>query len=387
MVTGGTEDVSPTGATLSGSFSGATGRIAEAGFEYAESEAGLDGSGSGLSHLVYDDTSVGNATSGSISVNLGSLNPSTTYYYRAFVAEFNEATNSHECRYGSVKSFTTASSAAYIPAGWLELPAVSGSEDFVGEFYGSGARVAANRNYSYNYSYDYLGCLWVAYPLTKSHISGSASNGWAKNPDVPEDKQIMNMFSNSYPSNFQDAGEYSKGHQIPNADRQGDATMNAQTYYMTNQTPQLGNKFNGSVWGSLETAVRNLVSSSSSSDTVYVVTGACYRTAGGNEAVNSLTANSSSNVKPKSVPIPNYYWKALLKVKWENGMVKEASAIGYWMPHTNLSGESFTSYSCSVDEIERRTGFDLFANLPGSDTSGIEKTAEANTSWTAFQSF
>ena len=144
MVTGGTEDVSSGGATLLGSFSGATGRIAEAGFEYAESEARLNGTGSGLSHLVYDDTSVGNVTSGSIYVNLGSLNPSTTYYYMAFVPEFNEATNSHECRYGSVKSFTTASSAAYIPTGWLELPAVTRSEDFVGELYGSGAKVAAN---------------------------------------------------------------------------------------------------------------------------------------------------------------------------------------------------------------------------------------------------
>ena len=65
--------------TLLGSFSGTTGMIAVAGLEYAESEAGLDGSGSGLSHLVYDDASVGNATSGSISINLGSLNPSTTY--------------------------------------------------------------------------------------------------------------------------------------------------------------------------------------------------------------------------------------------------------------------------------------------------------------------
>ena len=194
------------------------------------------------------------------------------------------------------------------------------------------------------------------------------------------------MFTNSYPSNFQDADDYSKGHQIPNADRKSDDTMNTQTYYMTNQTPQLGNKFNGSVWGSLETAVRNLVSSSSS-DTVYVVTGACYKTVGGNETVKTLTANSTSEVTPKSVPVPNYYWKALLKVKWSNGVVTSASAIGFWMPHKDLSGESYTSYACSVGDIESKTGFDLFANLPGDKDSGIEKAAQTNTSWESFQKF
>ena len=272
-------------------------------------------------------------------------------------------------------------------SGWLELPAVTGGEDYVGKFFGSGGNTGTNRNYSYNYSYDYLGCLWVAYPLTYSHIQGNGSSGWAKNPNIPEDKQIMNMTSNSYPFNFLNAGDYSKGHQIPNADRKSDDTMNSQTYYMTNQTPQLGNKFNSSVWGSLESAVRNLVGSSTSSDTVYVVTGACYRTVGGNETVKTLTANSTSKVTPKNVPVPNYYWKALLKVKWANGRVQSASAIGFWMPHTDLTGESYTSFACSVADIEAKTGFDLFANLPGDKFSGIEKSAQTNTSWTTFQNF
>ena len=387
MVTGGTEDVSPTGATLSGSFSGATGRIQEAGFEYAESEAGLDGTGSGLSHLVYDDTSVGNVTSGSISVNLGSLNPSTTYYYRAFVAEFNEATNSHECRYGSVKSFTTASSAAYIPTGWLELPAVTGSEDFVREFYGSGVKVAANRNYSYNYSYSYFAPLWTAYPLCGTHKNGSASSSsWVYNPSISSTYQVnVRNTDGSYPSMYGNS-TYSRGHIIPQADRKSDDTMNSQTYYVTNQTPQRQNNFNGSIWGSLEEATRGLVSSAS--DTVYVVTGPAYRTVGGNETIEYLTGAEGKNANPENLAIPNYFWKALLKVKWNGNMIESASAIGFWFEHRDYSSkETYTQFAVSIDEIERRTGFDLFANLPGSDTSGIEKTAEANTSWTAFQSF
>ena len=53
------------------------------------------------------------------------------------------------------------------------------------------------------------------------------------------------------------------------------------------------------------------------------------------------------------------------------------------MPHSDLKGQSYTSYVVSVDQIESWTGFDLFANLP----DGIEKSAESNTSWTTFQNF
>ena len=375
----------PTGATLSGSFTGATGRIYEAGFEYAASHSGLDGTGN-TSTFVYDDSCVGSVSSGSIRATIGSLDPSKTYYYRAFVSEYNESTKSYEYRFGNVVSFTTNPAAAYIPSGWLELPVVTNNEDFVGKFYGSGDVLGTNRNYSYNYSYEYFGCLWVAYPLTYSHTVGSVSSDWSLNPKVSDNKQVNNMFTNSYPSNYEDANDYSKGHQIPNADRYSDATMNAQTYYMTNQTPQLSNAFNNSVWGSLENAVRSLVSSSSA-DSVYVVTGACYKTVGGNETVKTLIAKSSSLVTPKSISIPNYYWKVLLKVTWEEGMVTNATAIGFWMPHEDLRGKSYTSFACSVDDIERYTGFDFFTNLPGNNSSGIEKKAEANTSWDTFRNF
>ena len=265
------------------------------------------------------------------------------------------------------------------------MPEITGGEDYVGDFYGSGSHVSSNRNYSYNYSYSRLGCLWVAYPLTSSHLSGNASSSWAKNPDIPDDKQIMNMFSNSYPSNFENADNYSKGHQIPNADRCNKA-MNTQTYYITNQTPQIASSFNSGVWGNLETAIRSIVNSSTSSDTVYVVTGACYQTVGGNETVNTLTAKSTSSVTPKSVPVPNYYWKAVLKAKWNGNMVTDALAVGFWFKHEATS-KTYTQFATTVDEIERLTGFDLFTNLPGDNLSGIEKTAEENSSWSTFQLF
>ena len=192
------------------------------------------------------------------------------------------------------------------------------------------------------------------------------------------------MTGNSYPTMY-NASSYTKGHQIPNADRKSNSVANSQTYYVTNQTPQIGNKFNGSIWGNLETAIRNLTQNT---DVVYVVTGAAYKTVGGNETVKTLTAASSST-NPQKVPVPNYYWKALLKVKMNSaGEVTSASAIGFWFEHKDYdSGTSYTTGACSVDFIEQKTGFDLFTNLPGDNASGFEKSAEANTSWTTFQNF
>ena len=72
---------------------------------------------------------------------------------------------------GTVKNLTWTSNKE---TGWLELPAVKGNEDFLGKFYSSGTS-GKNRNYSYNYSYTWYDSLWVAYPLTSAHTTGSAS--------------------------------------------------------------------------------------------------------------------------------------------------------------------------------------------------------------------
>lgn len=266
--------------------------------------------------------------------------------------------------------------------GWLELPAKQeGANIFNGVFYDSDG---TTRNYSYHYDKSMYTALWSAYPLTYSHTTGSASSSWAYNNQLDKIYQI-NVVDRSYQSNYGN-GTYSRGHQVPNADRKSSSTMNKATYLMTNQTPQNQNGFNGTIWQNLETAIRALVPSSSS-DTVYVVTGATFQTAGGSETINYLNATSSS-ITPSQVPIPNYYWKVLLKVKWNDTRttVTSALAIGFWYEHKSYpNGESYfkAQYVKSVNQIEELTGFDFFVNLP----SNLEATAEANTSWTSFQNF
>ena len=360
------------GATLHGSFSDATGTIHASGFIWGTDDSCSKG-----------DIQLGSQSgaSGDLSFALTGLTAGRTYFYKAYVQVWDEGTNSAIPKYGELRSFTTlAAESGISDNGWLELPQLEGNEDFTGAFYGTGSQTANNRNYSYNYSYTFFAPLWTAYPLTAAHkVDNTSSHTWIYNPNVNENYQI-NMTGNSYPKMYN--ASYSKGHMCPNADRKSDDLMNQQTFYCTNQTPQIQNGFNGGIWGSLETAIRNLVTDDS--DIVYIVTGPSYRKVGGNETINYIQAASNQpGAYPAEVPIANYYWKAVLKVKWNGTQIQSASAIGFWFEHRVYSGDSFTNYVVTVDQIEEWTGFDLFHNLP--DT--IEAAAEVNDNWTAFQDF
>ena len=358
VTTGAAGSIGLTEATLSASYASASSQPQEVRFLYGTSSTALN------SIAYYNDGGL-SAPSGNFSVKLTSLRPSTTYWYRA-VIQFGD-----KDYYGSIISFTTGDEADPTIQGWLELPAISGNEDHVETFY-SGSK----RNYTYNYEYSSYTSLWVAYPLYSSTTGGSRSGSWSSNPSLHPSYQV-NIWSGSYGVDY-GSTIYARGHQIPDADRSNESTMQSQTYYATNSTPQIQTRFNDGIWSSLENAVRDAIPSG---DTLYVVTGAVFNKINESKSVTIIHPQHDSG---KSVPVPNYYWKALLKVKRSGKTITSASAVGVWLEHKQYEkGSSYTSYTVSVDQIEAWTGFDLFTALP--DTQ--EASAETNSSWSVFSSF
>lgn len=323
----------------------------------------------------------------SFSATIAGLASGNTYYYKAYATVSGTGTYASQSAtfYGDVQSFTTTSAEPALAGrtGWLEMPAASAanSSHFVSAFFASGAR-----NYSYLYDKSTYTSYWVAYPLASFHTGGTRDDSWVPNPNLPTSDQI-NIWSGSYNVNlgsttsegYSSSSEYyARGHQIPDADRSNVSAMQEQTYYATNSTPQIQNKFNGGIWMQLETAVRGEIPAN---DTLYVVTGAAFRKTGGSETITYIYPKWDSE---KACPVPNYYYKVLLKVARTGGTVTSASAIGFWLPHTTYNNSSsWSNYAVSVDQIEEWTGFDFFVNLPPS----VAATAEANTSWSTFQSF
>lgn len=235
--------------------------------------------------------------------------------------------------------------------------------------YPNAQELKVSNNYTAYYDTSTYTSMWVAYPLNSSHMGSLARlDNWSYNPLISNSYQV-NLCNSSYNDN------YSRGHLIPNASRNGDSTLQAQTFYVTNSVPQIQDNFNGGIWSSLEGALQSIAKS----EEIYIVTGVAFAKEGETRSITYTTAKDDT----KSVPVPNYFYKVAMKVtKSSSGTVTAASTIGFWFEHKTYS-DSYTNYAVSVDQIEAWTGFDFFVNLPDS----IETSAEANSSWTAFQSF
>lgn len=236
---------------------------------------------------------------------------------------------------------------------WLELPACKAEDDrevlvhdMKGGKYVSKAKSGV-RNFSCYWDYKAHMSLWVAYPLNNS-LKGSGTartNAWGWDAILPHNLQ-PNLTGGSY------GGGWTRGHQLPSADRLASYEANESTFVSTNMTPQ-DYDFNAGIWARLEGKVRNYASSA---DTLYVVTGALWEN-------SSRVSGSSSGF---AVRIPTHYFKALL-YKGTSAYAKDTQGYmmaGFILPHdTSISNGNCLDYRVTIDELEARTGIDFFPNL------------------------
>ena len=311
---------------------------------------------------------------GTFSATLSGLAPGTSYVFQAYAVVSGTGQYSAEqgtFRAGSLMVFKTqGATKPAVDKDWLEL--ASGKEG--SQYVVSTTLAGSERNYTVFYDTSMMTPLWTAYPLERGHMgSYERLSSWSYNPNIDEKYQIK-VKDRSYSDNT-----YSRGHMCPNASRNGNATMQAQTFYVTNQVPQVQDNFNAGIWSSLEGAVQG-VAKSNGNEEIYVVTGVAFNKEGESR---TISYTSPSNAPSQQVPIPNYFYKIVLRVKTSDGTVTDAVCVAFWFENKAYS-DSYTNYTVSVDQVESWTGFDFFVNLP----SDIETRVEVkNTSWSAFTSF
>lgn len=250
---------------------------------------------------------------------------------------------------------------------WLELASIKeyGTRYVVNTTY-----AGEKRNYTVFYDTEMMAPLWTAYPLNSSHMSSGRKGEWSYNPSISEAHQIK-VCEGSYTAN----SNYARGHMCPNGSRNNDDTMQQQTFYVTNQVPQIHNGFNNGIWKNLESAVQVLAKN----EEIFVTTGVSFRK--GNETPQVQYISPAKHPDQK-VPIPPYFYKIVLRVKYVAASVTNASCTAFWFENKVYeSGDDFDNYRKSVDQVEEWTGFDFFVNLPDE----IENVAEAkNISWAQF---
>ncbi len=254
---------------------------------------------------------------------------------------------------------------------WLELPGTSETDGL--EFFTHNMKIGGTltRNYSYYWDYDNMVSVWVAYPLSGWNIgSGKRTDAWGIDPLLPE--RLQPVLFNAY------SGGYSRGHQIPSADRLT-YEANVQTFYGTNMTPQDYN-FNGGTWANLEGKVRtwaNRTGNEFGTDTLYVVSGCI---------VGDDPKRVSDNYS-KSVAVPDGYFKALLRYRNNPSAGHQGfMACAFYFDNENKYASKVSKeMSMSVADLEKKLGYRLFVNLDakvGAETARtIKEENPAEVTW------
>lgn len=220
----------------------------------------------------------------------------------------------------------------------LELPAVKNNRWFL-EYKYMAMEFDTLRKHS----------VWVAYVLNKKLLE--------KNVNRKDDWKFDNRIPARFCPTKDDFGGngYSRGHLCPSGDRLSSREANTETFYYSNMSPQIQNKYNGGIWAQLEEKVRSWADGC---DTLYIVTGG--------------TILSESNIlkytTPSRMAVPKYHFKALLRRRGDT-----FDAIGFLLEHKTYTDKISHKYSLSIDELERKTGINFFHNLP----DAIESTVEA----------
>ncbi len=214
-------------------------------------------------------------------------------------------------------------------------------------------------NYSMEYNYEKRHSRWVAFVFDNATAYNSGvgrTDAWNGDPQIPVQYWT---YSSDYAGST-----YDRGHLVASADRQYSYEANAQTFYYSNISPQMGN-FNTGIWAELENKVRDWGVSSTIRDTLYVVKGG--------------TINEGNYTPLNNTVVPKYYFMAVLAKKGNN-----YNAIGFYFEHKAYYKEGgsyyLENYTCTIDELETRTGINFFHNLPDPIENSVESVKD-NLKW------
>ena len=244
----------------------------------------------------------------------------------------------------------------------LEVPAIKDNKCF---FYHSSIEGTDTIvTYSFEYDTTKYHSRWIAFRFDAATRPKNVSRKDNRAvPQYPHDDVLPMQFAIDDDESF--GAGYDHGHLCASADRLYSRAANDNTFYMTNMSPQLSN-FNQKYWTYYEEYVQNKGRDISFADTLYVVKGGTIDT---DENILGYTCRGR-------IPIPKYYYMALLKVKNNT-----YSTLAFWIEHKDYDTKNITDKNAemkskivSIDQLEEYTGIDFFHNLP----DNIEEIVEAN---------
>lgn len=189
---------------------------------------------------------------------------------------------------------------------------------------------------------------WVAWKLTKARTNGHVSR---KNVRFQEDYDVDERYRVST-FDYNRSG-YDRGHLCPAGDNRWDYDAMTECFLMTNICPQ-GHDLNAGDWNDLENRCRSWARRYGE---IYIVCGPI------------IYDKPRRRIgRGRKVSVPDAFFKVVLCMK---GSPK---AIGFIFANDD-GRHPLSSYVHPVDEVERVTGYDFFAQLPDQVERAVEARA------------
>jgi len=220
----------------------------------------------------------------------------------------------------------------------LEIPASLNDRDEL---------ILRRTGYTASYNKQTLQPNWVAWHLTKEHLSGSAkrpSKAFHEDEDVPEPRALNFDYYTS---------GYDKGHMCPAADNKWSEEAMWQSFLFTNICPQ-DHGLNVGDWNEMENQCRRWAKRYGS---VYIVCGPVFY------------SQKHKTIGTHKIPVPEAFFKVALRTE------PSPCAIGFIYKNKD-DNRPKGDYVNTVDQVERITGIDFFPALPDKIEQAVEATAD-----------
>jgi endonuclease G, mitochondrial len=185
---------------------------------------------------------------------------------------------------------------------------------------------------------------WVAWRVVPSDL-GTAP----RQDDFRADHLLPTEFYRVTQNDYRNSG-YDRGHMCPSADRTSTVAANSATFLMTNMQPQAP-ALNRGVWAAFEDFTRTLVRQGKQ---VQVVSGGVFE------------PDTATTIGP-GISLPTANFKVVVVLDLDQGpadVTMDTTVYSVIMPNsTTVTGTKWTQYLTSVDEVERRSGYDLLREV------------------------
>jgi len=193
--------------------------------------------------------------------------------------------------------------------------------------------------------------LWVQYQLSPEELLGTSERSDDFRPDT------------SIPFGFRaeledySGSDFDRGHMAPAADMRRSDRVMSDSFLLSNMAPQVGSGFNRHIWANLEAAVRGWVEQRG---TLTVIIGPVF-------AVESNRVTFDV-IGDSHVAVPTHFYKIVVDANDPDN----PEALAFLLPNRSLSGQHYSQYLRSIDEIEAATGLDFLSALPVAVQQNLE---------------